>query len=463
MAAGWDSPGSVPLPPQNVQVVSPFLPGVLDLRWDDPVLLARNTSFTLVGVNVYRSEASDRGPYRRINEFPLGGTFYRDQTQNAWISKEVVRWDTDWVFKGDAPNDRRWVFKTRNPIVKRFAVAPFQEPIYANAPKDVVVYVNGVEVPVDDVFGKTGEVTLINAATYDVVVEKYEAPALPKGPDDVVEISYYTPKNHVRSGLDAHVWYRLASVALDSTTPSGYRETPLGRCEPKTVGGVETLDYIWREAVRRNQWILQQGGERVKLFIRKTAGIPCDCGLEPRTREYSKQPSNRCLKCFGTGFLGGYEGPYDSIIAPDDAERRISQSPFGRRKEHTHEVFTGPSPLLTQRDFLVKQTNERYSVGPVRRPSNRGNILQQHFNIAYLDEGDIRYRVPIDGTTDLAWPQARDMDAPYAPQPVDGEMRGEEPWPVDARNTTPMETEKANIPDEREQRGRTRVWENQNY
>jgi hypothetical protein len=461
----WQSEGAAgkPLPPKNTNVVSPYLKGTLDLRWEDPSILARNANFTLVGVNIYRSEASDRGPFRRINEFPVGGNFYRDRTSYSRIEREPVAWSS-WLFQGNAPNDRRWVFHTQNSISKRYESAPHQTPNYADSPNDVQLFINGVETSVASVFGKTGEVTLVNAAQYNVATEQEEPAALPVE-SDRVEVSYYTPKNHVRSGLDLTIWYRVTSVALDASTPSGYVESPLDWTEPHSVIEVETLDYIWREAMRRNAWILQQGGERVKMFIRKSCGVPCECKVESRTLEYSKQPSQRCKTCFGTGFKGGYEGPYEVILAPDDAERRISQSYQGRRKEHTYEVWTGPSPLLTQRDFVVKQTNERYSVGPVRRPSHRGNLMQQHFNIAYLDQGDVRYCVPVDGTTDLAWPETRGQPCvqPFSPQPVDHPLAGPAPWPTGSQDTHPMLTEKADVCDENERRGRTKVWENTVY
>lgn len=467
MSSDWTGlevgPLPLPLPPQNGQVLSPFQQGVLDLRWDDPVLLAGNSAFTIVGVNIYRSDATDRGPFVRINEFPVGGTFYRDSTYHEWIFKEPVPWDSGWYFRGDAPNSPRWTLKTQFPIVKKVQSLPNDQVTYGNSPLDVTVYIDGRQVEVHDVFGKTGEVTLVNLPDFDVATEKADSDFHMPTADSVVEVSYYAPKNHIRSGVDLNVWYRLTTVALDSRTPSGYQESPIGYSPALSSYVVESLDYIWREAVRRNAWILQQGGERVKFFIRKTAGFPCDCRIDPRLREWSKQPSSTCLKCFGTGFLGGYEGPYDAIIGPDDAERRISQGPNGRKKEHTYEVWTGPTPILTQRDFLVKQTNERYSIGPVRRPSNRGNVLQQHFNIGYLDEGDIRYRVPIDGTTGLPWPGARDSLITAPQRPVGGAFgSGPEPWPVGPYNITPMETEKPGTPDETEQRGRTRVWENQN-
>ena len=468
MSAGWDpGAGDKPRPPPNPTVMSAYTPGVLDLRWDDPSILGGNSVFTVVGVNIYRSDVSDRGPFYRVNDLPIGGGFYRDRTENVLVSREVVRWDSDWVFKGDGPNDRRWVIRTKYPIVKKDPNAPYQRPTAANSPIDVTVYVDDVEAPVHFVFGPSGEVTLVDEPTFNVITEKVEYP--PQITEtSVVEITYWANKNHVRSGLDANLHYRLTTVALSDTDPSGYVETDLGNCEPVTTAAVERMDYIWREAVRRNGWILQQGGERVKIFIRRQSGIPCTCRMDPMSLEYNQQPSNRCEECYGTGFLGGYEGPFETIIAPDDAERRISQSPQGRRKEHTYEVFMGPTPVVTMRDFLVKQGNERYSIGAVRRPSNRGNLLQQHFNIAYFAESDIRYKVPIDGTSDLPYPQTRYSIRNYPSLSVDGEgmtppstVQETPPYPVGPDAQTPMGTDKDGWDESKEQRGRTPVFENQ--
>ena len=458
MTAGWTpGAGQYPLPPHNVQVVSAYEPGVLDLRWDEPSVLADNTVWTIVGVNIYRSDVSDRGPFHRINPYPLGGSFYRDQTSNEKVIKESVVWDSSWVHKGDAANSRRWSFRTKHPIVQNPSQAPFGSPTAGNAPTDVTLHINGEEVRVADVFGTTGEIVLINTPWLDPTTEKYIQPVLPVEGSEVL-ITYWTNRNHIRSGMDTKLFYRITTVAIsqDEDSLSGLVETPLDQCQAVANVEVETLDYIWREAARRNNWILEQGGERVKVFVRKQSGVPCGCTLEERMVEYSQQPSNRCLTCYGTGFIGGYEGPYETIMAPDDGERRIAQTPTGRRMEHTYEVFMGASPLVTQRDFIVKQTNERYSIGAVRRPTNRGNILQQHFTVGYLDEGDIRYKVPVDAAG-MPWPETRDT---RSASPIAGTTYA--PSELGADQATPMSTEKDTMPDEREQRGRTRVWENLN-
>ena len=146
-------------------------------------------------------------------------------------------------------------------------------------------------------------------------------------------------------------------------------------------------------------------------------------------------------------------------MCPDDGEVNIVQTERGRNKEHTYECWIGPTPSVSQKDFIVKQDGDRYSIGAVRRPSNRGNLLNQFFTIGYLDEADIRYRVPVLGISENTFPETRYMDEWDYEEHDDRDI-----YPVGADNQSqPQTTEKENIPDEREKRGRTPVWENQNY
>lgn len=449
-----------PQPPLNVVIVSPYIQGVLDIRWDDPALLALNSDSTILGVNVYRSDASDRGPYRRVNTYPVGGTFFRDYTQMTRVSQEVVPWEGGWQSRGDAPNLARWTLRTRLPIHK-----PRTEGLYANTPDDVVVLVNGVPARVVDVFGQDQVVTLASDEPMDPRSERLSPSPLPAGPEDVVTVSYYTLRNLVSPGIDKKSFYRVTTVAEDPEAPGGMVETPLNQTQPSSDMQIEQLDYIWREGIRRNRWILEQGGERVRLFVMKVNGTPCECQgeMDSRSRAYNKQPSQRCLECFGTGFLGGYEGPYDIILAPDDSEKRISQGPTGRRKEHSYEVWMTFTPIISQRDFVVKQNNDRYSVGPVRRPTNRGNVMQQHFNIQYIDSKDIRYKVPVDSlqaSPNLPWPQTR---YPYGPARETYDRRTDAPWPTGPDAVSPMASSVDTVGPEVQTRWRTGTGTNQNY
>jgi hypothetical protein len=99
-----------------------------------------------------------------------------------------------------------------------------------------------------------------------------------------------------------------------------------------------------------------------------------------------------CLKCWGTGFVGGYEGPYEIRIAPVESEQKILWTERGLTLENIQETWTTITPVITQRDFIVKRNGEIYAVGPVRAPMVRGITVQQHFSIGHEDTTDIKYK-----------------------------------------------------------------------
>lgn len=418
-----------------------------------------NSGWNIFGVNIYRSDTGERGPYFRVNRIPVQTNFYRDRTDVVEVTQEIIPWDGGWIFRGDAPNNQwAWRLQTRyKPLVKREGNA-----IPADSPFDVEVFIDGVRAPIAQVFGPTGQIDLSFQEVWNTVTEQWESLPFPTE-ESLVTINYYYRRgNPLQNQLDTrfHVFYRLTTVAQDPTgsSQSGLIETPLEYSPPISPMESEQLDYIWKEGIRRNRWILEQGGERVKLFIRRTVGNPCPCQWDPRLFAFSKQPLNMCVQCYGTGFIGGYEGPYDIIIGPDESERRVSQSNMGRRLENTYEVWIGPTPIVSQRDFIVKQNGERFSIGPVRRTQVRGRTLQQAFTIGYLGFGDIRYKVPMGDLERLPWPQTRYTNPEEAP------CVGGPPYPVGSEyQATPMATEVPKIPDSREQRGRTPVWSNITY
>ncbi len=430
-----------PAPPLNLLLTSMYRPGAYGLRWDDPGQLVQNSQFSLLGVNVYRSFDSEFGPYERVSTVPLGGTFFEDTSD----TEQIVGEDVSGAFVLFGPERSaaettppRYVFKTLYPIIKSGS-----QGIFADRAEDVQVLVDGQLAVVQRVFGRTGEVELDVGTPADVTTQTY-APGVVPHIGSRVEVSYVRQRSILKTDLAQRVFYRVTSVGLPASvgfstaSPFDLVETPLEYATATNNFEIEKLDYMWREAVRRNRWILEQGGERVKVFLRKTVGIPCPCIPD----NHHKQPINDDPLCFGTGIIGGYEGPYDLIIAPDDSEKRISQKDTGRTIEHTYEVWTGPMPLLSMRDFVVKINGDRYSIGAVRMPSNRGMVLQQHFNIGHLDEKDIRYRIPVGGT-----PVAPNRFAPSGPEhEAEAEV-----------------TDKANIPEERQLRGRTPAWENTEY
>lgn len=430
-----------PVAPLNLFMTSGYMRGVYNICWDDPAQQALNSRFQILGVNIYRSFDSEYGPFDRITDFPVGSRFYRDQTDNVLVMDEEVD-PSQWLLQGDASTGRdldRWVFRTqRSPIVLSDSQA-----VPTRIPTDVVVRIDGDLARVARVHGETGEVEIDPLYYADTSRQKWLEATRP-GSNSRVTVSYRWNRTLLKTDLFQRVFYRITTVGIpvglrpDYCGPGDILETPLERAAATSNQEIEKLDWAWREAVRRNSWILSQGGERVKVFIQKHVGQSCPC----TEYDHHKQARNDCPLCYGTRFLGGYEGPYDIVIAPDDGEKRIEQTNLGRSAKHDYEVWTGPQPLLRQQDFLVKINGDRYSIGGVHMPSNRGMVLQQHFGIGNIDEVDIRTRVPLD--RDLTGP---DRIPPTSP-----------PNHLRARIT-----DKEEIPDERELRGRTVTWQNIMY
>lgn len=420
-----------PLPPLNISVNSSFNKGSFDIRWTNPTTLQSNTCFDIVGVNIYRAFNS-YGPWIRLNVEPIGATFYRDDVRiRLAMQEDVSRQFSSRGAKNDP--DSKFAFHTRNkPIVIDPAI---NDPNCTNL--NVQVTVNGVPADIDVIHATQGIVELRHVPTFDVTGQKMNDPVLPLNDSDVVLATYKYRENEIPSNLAQRLFYRITTVALDKH--GRLIETPLNRASESNRGEIEKLDYIWTEAIRRSKWILYQGGERVKVFLRKSAGFKCGCNSDTR-----KQPRSDCPLCFATGFIGGYDGPYDTIFAPDDGEKAISQSNRGRSVLHSYESWTSNEPLLSQRDFVVKQNGDRYAIGPVRLPSNRGMQLLQFFTLSSLDESAIQSQVPVIDTSTLISPQTRYI------------IRGE-------GSATPMLTEKSNIGDEREIRSKTVTGENNNY
>jgi hypothetical protein len=391
----------------------------------------------IIGCNVYRSTDSPYGPYLKINDTPVTVLFYRDQTEEAIVVHENATPTIRHVLE---PQERWLVYSQNRPII-----IPDTNGKPTNRVMDIVVEIdNGdgsfVEVPAFAVNGITGEIELVRFPVYSYELNQIVPPRLPYPPDGRVRITYRYIRHHVLTELSQRIFYKVTSVAVDPNDSNSTIETPLDEIADQSAFDVEIIDYIWREAILRNRWLLEQGGERVKIFIRKWMGETCDSHQTNYGQSY-----NDCLDCFGTNIEGGYDGPYDVIIAPPEAEKMIELGDMGLFMRYDWATWLGPYPLLNPRDVIVRQNNERYVVGPVTPQGSRGAIYQQHFTMSYVDQGDIRYQIPITGGEDQV-PPAYD---PYR-----------EDAPTDA---SPAVNDKPEIPDEKIIRGRTVTFENITY
>lgn len=250
-------------------------------------------------------------------------------------------------------------------------------------PAFVKVLVDGREADVTVLNGVQGRIAVASFPVWDDILRRFIDRPIPSFCSKVT-VEYKTTTNIADTSLDKKLFYRVTAVC------DGGEETPLSQAAPARLGG-DGLTYYWEEAILRNKWILEQGGHRTQIFIQKSVGEPCPCAQQ--TAHTHDHPENDCNVCFGTGFVGGYEGPFDSIVSPPFAEMKVEYQERGSRLIKQPEVWMTPTPLISQRDFMVLRDGKCYAIGPVTQVEARNHtVLQQHFSISVLDTTDIRYR-----------------------------------------------------------------------
>ena len=431
-----DNPLTLPLGPKNINATSPYLIGVIDIRWDSPTEYAEHSGYNILGVNVYRSYDTPEGTYTKMNDVPIGALYYRDETREVWADQEDPVAGGRLLAGTNAPAD--WVVHTFNKPI----VMPGTNGEIANHPTHVRVEIRPTSldsfqtVPAFKVFGESGEIFLINRQTYNNQYNRLDPPVLPNlSSGGEIRVSYTYINNHIQLDANRKVYYKCTTVGIDASNDE-MKETPLNEVEAISLYDMEKIDWIWAESIRRNRWMLEQAGERVKLFIRKWAGEKCPCWDE----QY-RTAKNDCHLCAGTGYIGGYEGGYDIIIAPPETEKTVQLMDMGLHVSYDWQTWMGPYPLLNDRDFIVRQNGDRLSIAHVNPQGSRGAIYQQHFMLSPLDRRDPRYTVAINGGINVpaAWNAFRQSR------------------PSDASPTIPNKPE---IPDQYELRGRTVTFEN---
>jgi hypothetical protein len=254
--------------------------------------------------------------------------------------------------------------------------------LYTDQTFDVDVIVDGKSAIVKSVDGLKGRVVLQIDRQYDEVRKLWVEPVVPTI-SSIVTVSYMYEINTLKMNLSSFPYYKVTAILEDGS------ETRLEWCPAETLSA-EKLDYMYLEAIRRNNWLLDNAGERVLLFIRKTTGTKCEC-YKRNERTHVQPQVGSCKLCWGTGFVGGYEGPFEIRISPFQSEQKIRMTERGMKLENMEKTWTTISPTITQRDFIIRRKAQVYAIGPISTPDVKGIATQQHFDVEYVDSTDIRY------------------------------------------------------------------------
>lgn len=145
--------------------------------------------------------------------------------------------------------------------------------------------------------------------------------------------------------------------------------------------------YFITDLRERHTAVILQTGQDFFWLKRMQSGTVCP---------YWDDQSGNCpdalnpqSTCFNTKFIGGYHQPLLIKVALPTASRQIVSQEAGQLKMQNMRPWTLWSPVLTNRDMIVKSnTGERYEVLNVSESGpHRGMIITQFFDVRLMQSG----------------------------------------------------------------------------
>lgn len=383
-----------PVAPRNVQAFPTYLISAIDVRWDDPAYIIENSpdTFEIIGHRVYRSDESPDKGFQLVSDNQiLVSRAFRDRTKFKSIYREDV--SHRFVSKGD--NERQeWIFQTlHKPIVSSNNQLRPTELV-----DDVTVEVyteSGLKkVAVRSVRGEIGEVTLVSTPYLELSTNRIVDPILPNlnGQSGRCFCSYKYAQSLIQVAYDRPYYYRVTTVARRKSDGI-VLETPLSETNVASTLQFDEKDYIWARANQLNCWMLEQAGERLIFFLRKQSGVLCECF--DRTHGRSRAD---CPKCYGTKWVGGYEGPFEAYGTPMEGSKSLNLSEMGVMVNLSYDLSILDGFLLNPGDFMIRQNSQRFLIHSVTPVGPRGTVRVQTISTSRMPESDYRHNVPVHPT-----------------------------------------------------------------
>lgn len=155
--------------------------------------------------------------------------------------------------------------------------------------------------------------------------------------------------------------------------------------------------------MQRQEVLLSTTGEPVCLIQRRWTGITCDCMLP-----YNEYPEARCNKCYGTGFVVGWQQFFDPrrsdgriMVRFDPVVDDLVATDSGLESTMQPNCWTLPVPTLKDRDFIVRfdeDGNEEFRYEILNVTRNKlllDNTGVQKFLVQRIRKTDVIYMVPV--------------------------------------------------------------------
>ena len=168
---------------------------------------------------------------------------------------------------------------------------------------------------------------------------------------------------------------------------------------PAVADRVDPLVERFLDMREKFRWMMAMGGERVLLYKRMYAGERCS-QWDPVRKQHRQD--NRDTECFGTGFTGGYYGPFSIFVSlkTAGAKQRVRIYEQGMRREFETTNWALWEPKLNNKDFIVRRNGERLWINNVETTKWRHHTLRQIFDTEEVERSHLIYKIPLEGLPD---------------------------------------------------------------
>jgi hypothetical protein len=205
------------------------------------------------------------------------------------------------------------------------------------------------------------------------------------GPGDATANTY---------SLERALYYRLRVIP------------PPGLDEAVTVAGLVGPESKGRQAgirrkILRDETVMlsKLNGSRVAICKRKRWGPRCPDCFDPYTREVLR---GDCLRCYGTGFVGGYHNPVITWARRTPKNVAVTQTESGKVELSGAQIMMLDFPSVQADDLIVfLDENSRYLVRAATGTELRIVQVHQEITATELSHAAIEYRLPVDPLTSV--------------------------------------------------------------
>jgi hypothetical protein len=146
-----------------------------------------------------------------------------------------------------------------------------------------------------------------------------------------------------------------------------------------------------KEIIRKKELLRRKFvGVECDVYKKRVWGAPCPDCIDIHT---GLATNSKCLKCFGTGKLGGYYAPVTNWVEIVEGPREIKPSELGTLSPRfANGMLT--YPMIQKGDIIVeRKRNRRWYIGRIEREAYQTFPIDQTAELRLISPKDIEYRL----------------------------------------------------------------------